>query len=90
VSAFLDGLAARINRHNATPTPVVMTVSKPKPVAEAVSEFLRLSDAATFAQVSKPTLAAWERLGLKVYRPSKGVALVRRSELEAFIVGGAS
>jgi hypothetical protein len=88
VSDFLQGLAARINRHNAKPTPVARVWAEP--VKAEASEFMRFGDAARFAQVSKPTLAAWEKVGLKVYRPSKRVALVRRSELEAFIVGGAS
>lgn len=87
--AFLNGLAARLTRRDTKPTPVV--VSRPAPAqVEAASEFMRLSDAAAFAQVSRPTLSNWERLGLKVYRPSKGVALVRRTELESFIVRGAT
>ena len=85
---FLQGLAARVGVPTASP--VGLAMAKPSPAPEdgrGGGEYMRFAEAAKFARVSEPTLRSWGRRGLRILRPSRGVVLIRKSDLIAFIEG---
>lgn len=89
---FLQGLAERLGMPTNAPTKAVtvpVATSSPLPAADrGGAEYMRLFEAARFACVSEPTLRGWGHRGLRILRPSRGVVLVKRSDLIAFIEGG--
>jgi hypothetical protein len=78
---FLDQVMARMVGKQ----PLVPAPAQPDP-----SGWLRLEDAAAYAGVTARTLRNWEAAGLAVYRPTRRSAMVRKSDIDAFIMGRAS
>lgn len=78
---FLDQVMARM---------VGKQPPAPAPVQAQAAGWLRLEDAAAYAGVTARTLRNWEAAGLPVYRPTKRSAMVRKSDIDSFIMGGAS
>ena len=85
---FMAGLAARLDMPTSAPAVLVVPKAVSAPGQSGASEYLRMAEAAKFACVSEPTLRSWGQRGLRILRPSRGVVLVKRSDLVSFIEGG--
>ena len=87
---FMAGLAARLNMPTSAPAVLAVPKAVSVPEQSGASEYLRMAEAAKFACVSEPTLRSWGQRGLRILRPSRGVVLVKRADLQRFIEGDGS
>lgn len=56
--------------------------------ARALPPFIRISEVSQHYPVSDDTIRRWEKAGkLKIHRPSPGISMIARADIERAIVG---